>query len=86
MVALATVFFLPELVQWIGSPMLFDSAFAGKMFWAALETREKTGVKRGDYIDALIELKNGKQNKLFGKLTHLSSKFSTVCKLTTQNK
>ncbi|KAL0830301.1 hypothetical protein ABMA28_002501 [Loxostege sticticalis] len=65
MVALVTVFFTPELVEMIGSPMLFDSSFVRKIFWKAVESREKSGEKRGDYIDSIIQLKNGKQDSLY---------------------
>lgn len=68
MVALVTVFFTPELVEMIGSPMLFDSSFVRKIFWKAVESREKSGEKRGDYIDSIIQLKNGKQDSLYSKL------------------
>ncbi|KAI4502716.1 hypothetical protein M0802_001760 [Mischocyttarus mexicanus] len=62
MVALVTVFFMPELVEIIGSSILFNSKFVRKVFWNAMENREKTGERRGDFIDSLIQLKNGEQN------------------------
>lgn len=62
MVALVTVFFIPELVEIIGTKILFNSTFVKKIFWNAMENREKTGEKRGDFIDSLVQLKNGKQN------------------------
>ncbi|XP_057321580.1 cytochrome P450 6k1-like [Microplitis mediator] len=65
MVALVTVFFMPELVELIGSPILFDSTFVRKVFWSAVESRERSGNKRGDYIDSLIQLKNGEQNNIY---------------------
>jgi len=67
MVALVTVFFMPELVEVIGTGMLFNSAFVRKIFWNAMENREKTGEKRGDFIDSLIQLKNGEQNPIYSK-------------------
>lgn len=66
MVALVTVFFMPELVDKIGSTMLFNSNFVRKVFWDAIESREKSGIKRGDFIDTLVQLKNGEQNPLYG--------------------
>ncbi|XP_077279139.1 cytochrome P450 6k1-like isoform X2 [Temnothorax americanus] len=42
MVALVTVFFMPELVEVIGTRMLFNSAFVKKIFWTAMENRERT--------------------------------------------
>lgn len=67
MVALVTVFFMPELVDIIGSPMLFNSQFIRKIFWDAVESREESKFKRGDFIDSLIQLKNGEQNPVFSK-------------------
>ncbi|KAJ6645702.1 Cytochrome P450 6k1 [Pseudolycoriella hygida] len=65
MVALVTVFFMPELVEKIGSTMLFNSEFVKKIFWDAVDSRERTKVIRGDFIDSLVELKNIKQNPIY---------------------
>ncbi|XP_043282966.1 cytochrome P450 6k1-like [Venturia canescens] len=65
MVALVTVFFMPELVELIGSPMLFNSKFVRKVFWRAINSREKSGEKRGDFIDSLVQLKAGEQNNVY---------------------
>ncbi|KMQ82866.1 cytochrome p450 6k1 [Lasius niger] len=62
MVALVTVFFMPELIELIGTRILVNSSFVKKVFWNAMENREKTGEKRGDFIDSLLQLKHGKQN------------------------
>ncbi|CAL1676923.1 unnamed protein product [Lasius platythorax] len=62
MVALVTVFFMPELIELIGTRILANSSFVKKVFWNAMENREKTGEKRGDFIDSLLQLKHGKQN------------------------
>ncbi|KAG7202052.1 hypothetical protein KM043_004732 [Ampulex compressa] len=62
MVALVTVFFMPELVELIGTRMLFNSNFVRKVFWNSMEDRERTGKKRGDFIDSLLHLKHGEQN------------------------
>lgn len=67
MVALVTVFFMPELVELFGPSMLFNSQFVRKVFWEAVNNREKTGEKRGDYIDSLIQLKNGEQNPVYSE-------------------
>lgn len=67
MVALVTVFFMPELIDVIGTKMLFNSDFVKKIFWNAMETREKTGKERGDFIDSLLRLKNGEQNPIYSK-------------------
>ncbi|KAL0125643.1 hypothetical protein PUN28_004617 [Cardiocondyla obscurior] len=65
MVALVTVFFMPELVELIGTRMLFNSSFVKKIFWNAMESREKTGEKRGDFIDSLLQIKNSEQNPVY---------------------
>lgn len=67
MLALVTVFFLPELVGKLGSTMLFNSEFVKKIFWDAVHLREKSGTNRGDFIDSLVELKNTKQNPIYSK-------------------
>lgn len=67
MVALVTVFFMPELVELFGPSMLFNSKFVRKVFWNAVNDREKTGEKRGDFIDSLIQLKNGEQNPIYSR-------------------
>lgn len=73
MVALVTVFFVPELVELIGPSMLFNSKFVRKVFWDAVNSREKNGEKRGDFIDSLIQLKNGEQNPDYSEyLAHIN--------------
>ncbi|XP_051168310.1 cytochrome P450 6k1-like isoform X1 [Leptopilina boulardi] len=62
MIALVAVFFTPEIVELFGTRVLFNSNFIEKVFWKSMETREKTGIKRGDFIDSLIKLKNEPQN------------------------
>ncbi|XP_032667814.1 uncharacterized protein LOC116842550 [Odontomachus brunneus] len=62
MVALVTVFFMPELVELFGTKLLFNSSFVKKVFWEAMENREKSGKARGDFIDSLLQLKYGEQN------------------------
>lgn len=67
MVALITVFFMPELIDLIGTRILVNSSFVAKVFWNAIKSREKTGEKRGDFIDLLLQLKHGKQNPDYSK-------------------
>lgn len=62
MVALVIVFFMPELTTIFGSSLLYNSRIVKKMFWDEFRSREKSGEKRGDFIDSLILLKNGEQN------------------------
>lgn len=64
-----TVFFMPELVEKLGSTMLFNSNFVKKIFWDAVDSREESGIKRGDFIDSLVELKNIKQNPIYSECT-----------------
>ncbi|XP_041984924.1 cytochrome P450 6k1-like [Aricia agestis] len=65
MVALVIVFFMPELVKVIGNPVFVNSKYVQKLFWSTIEEREKSGVKRGDFIDSIIQLKNSEQNSLY---------------------
>lgn len=67
MVALVTVFFMPELIELIGTRILANSSFITKVFWNAMENREKSGEKRGDFIDSLLQLKHDKQNPDYSK-------------------
>ncbi|CAF4904828.1 unnamed protein product [Pieris macdunnoughi] len=65
MIAIVTVFFIPELVKVVGSSILFDSTYLRKLFWSAVRLREKSGIKRGDFLDTLIQLKNEEQDPLY---------------------
>ncbi|XP_036149701.1 cytochrome P450 6k1 [Monomorium pharaonis] len=66
MIILVIVFFIPELLRVLGTRMFFNSYdYVKKFFWTAMENREKTGEKRGDFIDSLIQIKNGEQNPVY---------------------
>ncbi|CAK1552776.1 unnamed protein product [Leptosia nina] len=65
MFAIFTVFFIPELVRVIGFLVLYDSSYMKKVFWNIFESREKSGEKRGDFIDTLIQLKNSEQDPVY---------------------
>nr|UEN71142.1 cytochrome P450 4AV17 [Meteorus pulchricornis] len=65
MVALVAVFFMPELVDIFGTPLLFNSKFVRRLFWDAMKSREISGSKRGDFIDSLVQLKNGIQDEVY---------------------
>ncbi|CAK1552775.1 unnamed protein product [Leptosia nina] len=93
MVAVFTVFFVPELITVLGARILYDSSFIEQKFWQILNAREKSDAKRGDFIDTLIELKNREQDSLYkfegGNLFAQSSMFfsgfqtsSHVCSFT----
>ncbi|XP_046593944.1 uncharacterized protein LOC107216955 [Neodiprion lecontei] len=54
------IFFIPGITNFFGST-LFEgesSNFMKKVFWETLTTRMRTGLKRNDLIDLLIELRN----------------------------
>lgn len=74
MVALVTVFFVPEIIEIFGTSILFDSNFVKKVFWNAMKAREQSGKKRGDFIDSLIQLKKGEQSPDFSK--YINKKFN----------
>ncbi|XP_034937409.1 cytochrome P450 6k1-like isoform X2 [Chelonus insularis] len=63
--ALITVFFIPEIVKYGGSLLLYKLKYAKQIFWEALQSREKSGATRGDFIDALVSMKNGEQNPIY---------------------
>lgn len=61
-------FFFPELTDKIDYKMMGESrGYFDKLFWDTLNERERSGTKRGDLIDYLIELKNEKQEDDFSK-------------------
>ncbi|XP_047521133.1 cytochrome P450 6k1-like isoform X2 [Pieris napi] len=65
MIAVFIVFFVPELVTVVGPRVLYDATFVQNIFWKVFESREKSGNKRGDIIDTLIELKNSTQDPVY---------------------
>ncbi|CAF4904835.1 unnamed protein product [Pieris macdunnoughi] len=65
MFAIFTVFFIPEMIRILGFLILYDSSYMRKVFWNIINAREKSGVKRGDFIDTLIQLKNGEQDPIY---------------------
>ncbi|KAI4486789.1 hypothetical protein M0804_006159 [Polistes exclamans] len=59
-------FFFPELNKKIEVTMMADAReYFSQLFWEIFNEREKSGMKRGDLIDSLIELKNEEQNDDF---------------------
>jgi len=74
------IFFLPSIVRLARVKMFGKEPtdFLRKVFWEALTERMKSGVKRNDLIDILIELKNNNNDqdlKDFSKQTKTNSKF-----------
>ncbi|XP_012532603.1 cytochrome P450 6k1 [Monomorium pharaonis] len=66
MITLVVVFFIPQVLKVLGTRMFFNSyEYVTKFFWKAMDNREKTGEKRGDFIDSLIQIKNGEQNPVY---------------------
>lgn len=61
-------FFLPELIPVTALVSKGPAKFFSDIFWDSYTTRERAGNKRGDLVDYLMSLKNGKQNPNFGKL------------------
>ncbi|XP_012055740.1 PREDICTED: cytochrome P450 6k1-like [Atta cephalotes] len=58
-------FFLPDwdflVVPFIKKP----ANYFRNIFWDSMNTRERLGFKRGDMIDSMLALKNGKQNPIY---------------------
>ncbi|KAH0550843.1 cytochrome P450 6k1-like [Cotesia glomerata] len=61
-----SIFFAPQIVGPLGLEILPRdvSKFLRSTLWNVINEREKTGIKRGDLIDLLIELRNNK-TKIF---------------------
>ena len=68
-----SIFFLPTVVRLAQIKMFGKQPtdFLRKVFWETLTQREKSGIKRNDLIDILIELKNSNDQDLkdFSKRT-----------------
>ncbi|XP_003424479.1 cytochrome P450 6k1 [Nasonia vitripennis] len=60
-IILIILFFLPGLIKFIENFMVGPAKYFRLIFWDSMNTREKTGIKRGDMIDHFINLKNGEQ-------------------------
>lgn len=66
MFTMLLAFFFPELTDKVEFKMMGEAReYFDKLFWDTFNEREKSGMKRGDLIDYLIELKNEKQNDEF---------------------
>ncbi|XP_025074593.1 cytochrome P450 6k1-like [Pogonomyrmex barbatus] len=65
------IFFLPTIVRLTKIKMFGKepTEFLRKVFWETLSQRMKSGVKRNDLIDILIELKNNNNDKEFKDFT-----------------
>ncbi|XP_063371832.1 cytochrome P450 6k1-like [Cydia amplana] len=63
MLALVSVFFMPDAVDSvIGSLLFFKSKFIRKVFWTAMEERERSGEERGDFVDLAKKMQNEPQS------------------------
>lgn len=59
--------FIPEWGPFI-EPLIKEPAnYFREIFWDSMNTRERTGYKRGDVIDCMLALKNGKQDPIYSK-------------------
>lgn len=80
-----SIFFLPTIVRLARIKMFGKEPtdFLRRVFWETLNQRIKSGIKRNDLIDILIELKNNNNQdfnnqdnfKNFSKQTKINSKF-----------
>lgn len=67
MVMMLTAFFFPNIVKYLGFKILQESReYFSKLFWDSYNDRKRSGTKRGDLIDYLLEL---------GKETDSNSEF-----------
>lgn len=77
-----SIFFLPAIVRLARIKMFGKEPtdFLRKVFWETLNQRMKSGTKRNDLIDILIELKNNnnEESKDFCKQTKINSKFTQI--------
>ncbi|XP_063630770.1 cytochrome P450 6k1-like [Cydia splendana] len=63
MLALVSVFFMPDAVDSIiGSLLFFKSHFIRKVFWTAMEERKTSGEERGDFVDFAKKMQNEPQS------------------------
>lgn len=65
---LMILFLIPEFAKFIYPFCQGPAQYFREIFWDSLNTREKIGKKRGDFIDSLIALKNGEQNPEYSKI------------------
>ena len=64
---LIVLFFLPALIKYIENFMVGPAKYFRHIFWDSVNTREKSGMKRGDLVDHFINLKNGEQIPNYSK-------------------
>jgi len=60
-------FFIPEWIPLFGPIIKMYTNYFRQIFWESMNIREKTGYKRGDFIDFLLTLKNGEQDPIYSK-------------------
>ncbi|KAL6448547.1 hypothetical protein ACFW04_000437 [Cataglyphis niger] len=59
------IFFIPEWCSLIEPFIKEPAKYFREIFWDSMNTREKMGYKKGDLIDCMLMLKNGKQNPIY---------------------
>ena len=65
---LIVLFFLPALSKYIEKFTVGPAKYFRYIFWDSINTRENSGIKRGDLVDHFINLKNGEQISDYSKL------------------
>jgi len=67
-IAFIIFFFIPDL-DFLIAPFIKEPVnYFRKIFWDSMNTRERLAFKRGDMIDSLLALKNGKQDPIYSKI------------------
>ncbi|XP_023245011.1 cytochrome P450 6k1-like [Copidosoma floridanum] len=64
-IAVLNLLYVPELLTFIGFCVLSSRSLIRKYLWNSIKNRAETSNKRGDFIDAVIDLKNGKQDPIY---------------------
>ncbi|XP_067217204.1 probable cytochrome P450 6g2 isoform X2 [Linepithema humile] len=59
------IFFIPEWIPLFGPTIKIYTNYFRKIFWDSMNSREKSGYKRGDFIDFLLTLKNEEQDPIY---------------------
>ncbi|KAK2586911.1 hypothetical protein KPH14_009844 [Odynerus spinipes] len=63
---LFAAFFFPRISEFFGNGLFRHAReYFGRLFWDSYEARKKSGTKRGDLIDYLLELENDAKNSEF---------------------
>ncbi|XP_023245003.1 cytochrome P450 6k1-like [Copidosoma floridanum] len=66
-IALLNLFYIPELSTLFGSYLQSNKTLIRSCLWNSINNREETNKIRGDFVDALIDLKNSNQNPMYSE-------------------